>query len=126
MSKVLTVIRKEYLERVRSKSFLIGTLLGPALMSMFIVLPMLLADSGDDERRTIGVVDPSGLYFDAVAAALQDDDRAPLDLQRVAVGSGGPETALTELKDAILNEDIHSGVFIDPDFLENAEVTFYN
>ena len=35
MSKVLTIIRKEYLERVRSKSFLIGTLLGPALMSMF-------------------------------------------------------------------------------------------
>jgi len=126
MSKVLTVIRKEYLERVRSKSFLIGTLLGPALMSMFIVLPMLLAESGEDEQRTIGVVDPSGRYFDEVAAVLQDDERAPLDLERFAVGSGGPEAALTELKDAILNEDIHSGVFIDPDFLENAKVTFYN
>ena len=37
MRKILTVIRKEYLERVRSKSFVIGTLLGPALMSMFIL-----------------------------------------------------------------------------------------
>lgn len=126
MSKVLTVIRKEYLERVRSKSFLIGTLLGPALMSMFIVLPMLLADSGDDERRTIGVVDPSGRYFDEVADVLSGDERAPLDLQRFDVGSGGPEAALTDLKEAILNETIHSGVFIDPDFLENAKVTFYN
>ena len=43
---------------MRSKSFLIGTLLGPALMSMFIVLPVLVADTGGDDERTIGVVDP--------------------------------------------------------------------
>ena len=43
MKKILTVIRKEYLERVRSKSFLIGTLLGPLLMSMFIVVPVFSA-----------------------------------------------------------------------------------
>ena len=47
MNKVLIVVRKEYLERVRSKSFVIGTLLGPLLMSLFILLPMLLADTGD-------------------------------------------------------------------------------
>ena len=63
MSKVLTVIRKEYLERVRSKSFVIGTLLGPALMSLVILLPMLLAESGGDEQRTIGVIDVSGAFF---------------------------------------------------------------
>ena len=37
MSKIYTVIRKEYLERVRSKSFVIATLLGPAIMSLFIL-----------------------------------------------------------------------------------------
>jgi ABC-2 type transport system permease protein len=126
MSKVLTVIRKEYLERVRSKSFLIGTLLGPALMSMFIVLPILLADSGGDDRRTIGVVDPSGLYFDQLATVLQEQGRSSLDLERYTVGGAGPESAVAELKDAILAEQIHSGIFIDPDFMANTKVTFYN
>lgn len=126
MNKVLTVIRKEYLERVRSKSFLIGTLLGPALMSMFIVLPLLLADSGGDDRRTIGVVDPSGLYFDQLATVLQEQGRTSLDLERYSVGRAGPDSAVAELKDAILSERIHSGLFIDPDFLANTKATFYN
>ncbi len=126
MSKILTVIRKEYMERVRSKSFLIGTLLGPALMSMFIVLPMLLADSGGDDQRTIGVIDPSGLYYDQVVAVLADRGVTSLDLERFDVGPGGPQGALTELKSSILDESIHSGILIDPDFLENPSVNFYN
>ena len=57
MSKVFTVVRKEYLERVRSKSFLIGTLLGPALMSMLVVLPVMLSETGGEDARTLGIVD---------------------------------------------------------------------
>ena len=53
MNKIYTVIRKEYLERVRSKSFVIATLLGPAIMSLFILLPMLLSDTGKDEERIV-------------------------------------------------------------------------
>ncbi len=126
MSKIMTVIRKEYLERVRSKSFVIGTLLGPALMSMFIVLPMLLADSGGDDQRTIGIIDPSGLYYDRVASVILEREITSLDLEHIEVGAGGPLAAVSELKEAILDESIHSGILIDPDFLANADVTFYN
>jgi len=126
MSKVLTVIRKEYLERVRSKSFVIGTLLGPALMSMFIVLPLLLADSGGDDQRTIGVIDPAGMYFDQLQRVLLDQGKTSLDLERIDVGVGGPDAAVEELKQRILDESVHSGILIDPDFMANARVTFYN
>ena len=51
MSKVLTVIRKEYLERVRSKAFLIGTLIGPALMGLLVLGPTLLAEVAEDQDR---------------------------------------------------------------------------
>jgi len=43
MHKVFAVIRREFLERVRTKQFLIGTLLGPLLLGGMIVLPVLLA-----------------------------------------------------------------------------------
>ncbi len=126
MKKIMTVIRKEYLERVRSKSFVIGTLLGPALMSMFIVLPMLLADSGGEDARTIGVIDPSGLYFERMATVLEERGHETLTLNRIEVGPGGPQAAIDILKDSILDESVHSGILIDPDFLDNAEVNFYN
>ena len=127
VNKILTVIRKEYLERVRSKSFLIGTLLGPALMSMFIVLPVLVADKGGDDIRTVGVIDPSGLYFDSLAEVMADwgrDNVQPGIDERA--GPAAPRPPWTELKDAILDESIHSGILIAVDFLESRKATFYN
>ena len=126
MKKILTVVRKEYLERVRSKSFLIGTLLGPALMSMFIVLPILLADKGGDMERTIGVIDPSGQYFDSLAEVLADRGDDNVNLQLIESASGSTDDALSTLKESILDETIHSGILISLDFLDSGRATFYN
>ena len=126
MKKILTVVRKEYLERVRAKSFLIGTLLGPALMSMFVVLPILLADKGGDVARTVGVIDPSGLYFDSLTEALADDGEENLSLQLIESPSGSTDEALADLKESILDESIHSGILISADFLDSGRATFYN
>lgn len=87
MSRILTVIRKEYLERVRSKSFVIGTLLGPALMSLVILLPVLLAETGGDDARTVGVVDPSGKYFAPLETVMIDQGRENVEL--ILIGSPG-------------------------------------
>ena len=126
MSKVLTVIAREYLERVRSKSFVIGTVLGPALMSMFIVLPALMADKGGDDRRTIAIVDQSGVVRGPLSDALVEDGRKSLTLEPVAVGSGGLEAAITEMKTMIVDDTVHSGVVVPADFVETGKVSFYN
>ena len=42
MSKVFVVVRREFIERVRTKAFLIGTFLGPLLMVFFMVMPALM------------------------------------------------------------------------------------
>jgi ABC-2 type transport system permease protein len=124
VKKILTVIRKEYLERVRSKSFVIGTLLGPALMSLFILIPVLLADKGGGDTRTVGVIDPSGLYYDSLEEVLVDQggDNVKLEL----IGTGTVEEALTEMKESVLDESIHSGILIAVDFLDSGKATFYN
>ncbi len=56
MHKLAVVIRREFIERVRTKWFIIGTVLGPVFMGMFIVLPMLMADKGA-KTRTVVVLD---------------------------------------------------------------------
>ena len=43
MNKVLIIIKREYLVRVRTKAFLIGTLVSPLLMLALIALPIFFA-----------------------------------------------------------------------------------
>jgi ABC-2 type transport system permease protein len=126
MNKVLTIIRKEYLERVRSKSFLIGTVLGPALMSLFIVLPLLLADSGGDDQRTIGVIDLSGQHFEKLNTILAERGSDQVNLLLINSEGRSPDVCLSEMKDLILEESIHSGMVVPEDFIDSTELSFYN
>ncbi len=57
MRKYLSVARWEYIERVRTKTFLIGLFLFPAIMFLFGALPTLLATRPDSDTRVIGVID---------------------------------------------------------------------
>lgn len=70
MHKLTAVIRREFVERVRSKWFVIGTILGPLFMGLVIVLPMMLAEQGGGDRTVI-VLDASGEGFgERVTAAV--------------------------------------------------------
>jgi ABC-2 type transport system permease protein len=62
MNKTFLILRREYLTRVKKKSFIITTLLVPFFMAALIVLPALLAMKGDKKERNIAVYDESGLF----------------------------------------------------------------
>ena len=62
MNKILLIIKREYLSRVRKKSFIIMTILGPVLMAGLILAPILLMDSSDDEKKEIWVCDENNLF----------------------------------------------------------------
>jgi len=60
--KVLAIIRREFVERVRTKWFWVGTILGPLLMVGIIGFQMLLARKAGGERH-IAVVDATTTGF---------------------------------------------------------------
>ena len=62
MNKILLIIKREYLSRVRKKSFIIMTILGPVLMACLILAPILLMDSSDEEKKEIWVCDENNLF----------------------------------------------------------------
>jgi len=126
MSKVYTVIRKEYLERVKSKSFVIGTVLGPALMSLMILMPVLLADKGGQDRKTVGVVDLTGSLFQPLQEILTEWDLENLTLELVGDDATSATESVDLLKQRILGEELHSGILISEDFVESKKVSFYN
>lgn len=61
MSKVSIIIGREYMERVKKKSFIITTILMPLFMILMMSVPALIALMGGTETRTVTVVDPDGI-----------------------------------------------------------------
>ena len=54
MNKIFLIIKREFIVRVKKKSFIIMTLLAPILMASLIIVPVLLSDT-DQQKRLIGV-----------------------------------------------------------------------
>src|SRR3989454_9864662 len=68
--KVWAVIRREFVERVRSKWFWVSALLGPVFFGAMIVVPVLFAGAGGTRR--IAVVDgTTGAFGARVVAGLR-------------------------------------------------------
>ena len=59
LTRILAVIRREYLERVRTKAFWISTLLVPVFMGGVLLIPAYLAARGGG-AFTVAVLDLSG------------------------------------------------------------------
>ena len=62
MSKLSLIIQREYLAKVRNKSFVIMTFLSPILMVGMIVLIAYLTQVNDSEKRVVGLLNESE-YF---------------------------------------------------------------
>ena len=50
MHKIWLIIKREYLVRVRKKSFIIMTILGPILMAALLIVPTYLAEESQENR----------------------------------------------------------------------------
>ena len=80
MAKLWAIIKREYLERVRSKWFLIATFLGPLFFAAIIIVPAWLASrsKATTEVHNIIILDATGTTFGqrlAVAIAGDTSDK---------------------------------------------------
>ena len=59
MNKIGLIIKREYLTRVRKRSFLILTFLGPILMAAIYIIPIMLTLNSHTDHLRVAVVDES-------------------------------------------------------------------
>lgn len=62
MSKITLIIKREYLTRIRKKSFIIMSILGPFIFAAYIIIPMYFATLEDKDEKTVVVIDDSKLF----------------------------------------------------------------
>ena len=59
MNKIGLIIKREYMTRVRKRSFLILTFLGPILLAAIYIIPIMLALNSSSDHLRVAVVDES-------------------------------------------------------------------
>ena len=62
MSKIWIIIQREFMTRVKKKSFILLTILMPFIFAALIMVPLMLATIQGDEQKTVMVVDKTGRY----------------------------------------------------------------
>lgn len=83
-SKISIIIRREYMERVTKKSFIITTLLMPVIMLGLMMAPVLIAMFSESDNRNILVIDNSA---DTVSSRLQNTPTLTFLPQNISVDS---------------------------------------
>ncbi len=63
MNKIFLIIQREYLTRVRKRSFVIMTILGPVLMAAMVLLPAYLAEITETTTKKVVVLDETGWFY---------------------------------------------------------------
>lgn len=102
MSKLWLVIQREYITRVRRRSFILATLLTPLGMALFFVVVQFIFTYENDEVQRIAVIDEGDLF----GGALADDQAIYFKLT---------DQSLEELREpAEGDEDAFSGVLVVP------------
>ena len=78
MNKLLAIIKREYLQRVRSRFFLLATVLGPLVMLAFTVVPALIFQINAGGAQRIAIVDETGRLYERVRTSIlraEDEDK---------------------------------------------------
>jgi ABC-2 type transport system permease protein len=76
MRKFLAVIKREYVQRVRTKFFVIATVLGPLVMAGFTIVPALMFSIKAGGPTRIAIIDQTGRMYDRVARELSADAKS--------------------------------------------------
>ena len=122
MNKVWAVIRREFVERVRTKWFLISTILGPIFMIVVTVLPAVLAGTGGGARH-IGLLDEgSGSLANRLVTQLETGNQ--FRVERVTTSESGAGAALQELTERVQSKSLDGFLVVSGAALESGKFEY--
>ncbi len=122
--KIRAIIKREYMEHIRRKSFWIFTILLPVIMIAFLAVSILTHTRVSGVRR-IAVIDPTGKYF----APLQAEIARTKDANRFAlvdapISPQGVGALRAELKRQIEAKTLDGYLLLDPPSISDGIVTY--
>jgi len=125
-NRIWAVIRREYLERVRTKAFWISTLLVPVLMGGMMIIPALLAARGGGEA-TVAVLDLTGRYWEPIRTEVEEmlssDDNFEVRLVDIDPGPD-PEGTREETKQRVQGKEFDGMLVLPPGLPDEGQAEY--
>ncbi len=106
MNKISVIIKREYITRVRKKSFIIMTILAPLLFASLIIVIPLMMSTGDKDFKKIAVLEDGSDLFKNVIPDTKDVDFVYLE-----------STRLEDLKKTFLQAGYYGILYISPELV---------
>lgn len=108
IKKILAVAKWEYLQKVKTKTFIISLVLTPLIIISFSIIPTLLTTQKDTRTKVIGILDESGEYFiglrDKLEKAQLENGQPNYLVINLLDGKNIPELKLNADKDVLDNK----------------------
>jgi ABC-2 type transport system permease protein len=126
LPRLRAVVRREYLERVRTKAFVITTVVAPLFMIGLTLVPMLLQARQKARPLRVAVLDTGGGLRGAVEAALAR--RRPAGASQFEVRPLPEDAAGQErdaLRRAVLRGDLDGYLYLPADVLERSAAEYH-
>ena len=113
MNKISVIIKREYITRVRKKSFIIMTILAPLLMAgMFVLIPVLMMNQ-KGEFKKIAVIEDNSDLFKGVIKNTKDAEFVYLD-----------NTNVEDLKKTFEKDGYYGILYISPELVNTPNAVY--
>jgi len=132
--KIFAVIRREYVERVRTKAFWIGTLLVPIFFLGYIAIQIASFKKTGGERK-VAVVDLTGHLFAPLQKDLAERETTARKGSGRAQGvhwileqrppTGSLEATKESLRSEVLKKKLDGYLVLDPALIEKSQAEYY-
>ena len=129
-NKIITVIKREYMTRVKSKGFLASLFLMPVLMCGMVLLSSFVAimEHRTEDMRKLAVVDETGEIFTQMQAAIAGHPTFQYKgklVYQLHEESAATEEARATFRERVNTKDIYAYLEIPKDVFAKGEVRFY-
>jgi ABC-2 type transport system permease protein len=124
MREILIIMRREFLERVRTRAFALGTLAFPLFTIGIMLIPAVIERPGDEKRVALVDDAPSGIgaAFERTLTTPSEDEQ---DYRYIVERVDGPfEAARAGLNARVQAEEIDGYVVLPATLLEDNEVIY--
>jgi len=129
MRNLLSIAHWEYVSRIRSKWFIISTLLFPLIMISSMFIPTLIEDIPDDEVKIISIIDETKYLGEKIKIELEDkiNSKKGQPKYQVIIFKEGNLSKLKERASTLLDSSYISAYFVlNSHVLDSNIVNFYS
>jgi ABC-2 type transport system permease protein len=109
VNKSWIIIKREFLTRVKTKGFIIGTFLAPLLMISVIILPGMLMQMSPEAETSITVADFTGRLAPVLKADVQENKKDGKDKARYRITEVKADPASLDSLKLRMNSEILRG-----------------